>query len=456
VLFNMSESEIVLVCPRVWFDAALRRLTAAPHEGAACSLGLARIGETSFRLAGEPRWLSLDERAQWASNEDLAVIIVSASPGDLAAHYVRGIRTSGASHTRLVVAVGTGVARGQIAGIVVAPGGNLRALDALHLPGAGMHRLDLRQETTPIRLTAAEQTTAPNVNGVAANVLQWDRTRRALGNDAWRRLVSLRIGIVGCGRNGSLAASQLTRIGMTSLCLVDDDRLEITNLGETDGVTSSDVGRFKVEALADGLRKIAVGRTLALETVPASVTSLRALGALRTCDVLIATPDRGAARLATATIATLFHKVLCDFGTGVLNLPGSRHPRVGADIRLIVPGSGCLRCHGDVANPEEARAMLRSPEIEPSRRGIPFEDQSARRGSLRSVNMTVVGLASRLLEDLVAERLRESVWLRLDQDHEGTPSLRVVPRNRATACPGCTAAGRGDDGLAPERLRLAE
>lgn len=231
---------------------------------------------------------------------------------------------------------------------------------------------------------------------------RWVRTRGALWEAAWRRLATARYGVIGCGRTGSLLAEALAAAGARALILVDPDRLEPGNLGEMISLPEGAIGRPKAEVLAEALRERFPWA--APEPLPVSAAARPALHALRTCDLLIATVDRDAARLAAGVLAALYLKPLLDIGAGV-GLPGVR-PRAGAEARLILPGDGCLLCWGGLAEPRRAgEALARAREVE--------TPSAPRAGSLRSLNMAIVGLALRLWEELLAGELPASRWLRL-------------------------------------------
>jgi hypothetical protein len=120
---------------------------------------------------------------------------------------------------------------------------------------------------------------------------------------------------------------------------------------------------------------------------------------------------------------------------------------MGLDVRLLLPADRCLLCLGGVRHPTLAHSVLQSAAAE--RAFLLRRDwQRERAGSLFSLNQTAVGLALRLLEDLVAGRITESTWLHLDYGEDGVPSLQRVSTERNAACPLCAAAGRGEEGLA--------
>ena len=76
------------------------------------------------------------------------------------------------------------------------------------------------------------------------------------------------VGIAGCGGLGSNAAMLLARAGVGRLILADPDAVELSNLNRQH-YFRSDVGRPKVEALADHLR--AVDPAIALALHPAEL-----------------------------------------------------------------------------------------------------------------------------------------------------------------------------------------
>lgn len=302
------------------------------------------------------------------------------------------------------------------------PGGMIvRGLKTIRVIGPGMPQWP--EESSP----ALEERLAE----------RWHRTRGALGEQAWRRLIGLRYGIVGCGRLGSLIAEALAALGARHLVLIDPDSLETTNLGEMAALPGAIPGQPKAEALA---RALASGYPwVRARALPDSIATWRALEALKECDVLIGAVDRDAARLALGVIAALYLKPMIDIGTGVglAGAPG----RMGADVRLILPGDSCLLCSGGLAEPEHARRALaagRELELPPG----------SRAGSLRSLNMIATGLALRLWEDLIAGALRESTWMQVVFDRRG-PFMSRMPGSSRAKCPLCAWRGAGDAGRIP-------
>ncbi|MBI2201218.1 MAG: ThiF family adenylyltransferase [Armatimonadetes bacterium] len=338
-----------------------------------------------------------------------------------------------------VLLLGRGQERGRALGVVRLPSQALDPLHRLRLVGPGMHTIGLRQE--PL-----SEPPAGSVEGSPQGPMaRWSRTIGALDGEVWHRLVGLRYAIVGVGRTGSSLALALVRLGVSHLTLIDPDHVEIHNLGESAGLTEADLGRPKVEAVAAALASLAATHPEVV-TVPGSITSLQALHAAQACDLLVSCVDHDGARLAAAILATLFCKPLLEIATGVHGQGAAR--QLGADVRLVLPGQ-CLLCFGGLRDEAEARRVLASAEAE--RAFYAHRDwRSERAGSLASLNQCAVGVAQRLLEDLIAERIQESLWARLEFDASGRLAVSYptvsLPHDRPP-CSLCKLRGWGEEGL---------
>lgn len=332
--------------------------------------------------------------------------------------------------------LGTGGYIGRFAGVLRLRERTL-PVRAIRLVGPGMHEVPASSVGT-VRLQ-----TVP-----ASDAERWSRLIGALGGrDVWQRLTALSYCIVGAGRTGSLVATTLAKHGVRDLKLVDPDLLEEHNLDSMDAVRETDVGRFKVDAVAQNL-----GRDMPFAHIEASnesVMTRQARGLIKETDVVICCVDNDGARLATAALACCYQRPLLDIGTGVsfavhsrtsLGVPerlaGDRRA-AGADVRLILPGDGCILCWGGLANSADA---LRHPG--PVRESRPWH--RSRAGSLRSLNQIAAHLGMGLLEDLIAGRLAGSSWIRYEMSEHGVPVLSVMPRMESRGCFMCRLQGIGD------------
>lgn len=123
---------------------------------------------------------------------------------------------------------------------------------------------------------------------------------------------SERIHIIGCGSVGSVVAENLARFGITRMTLYDFDTVEPRNLANQ-MFTQNDVGRLKVEALADMLHRINPEIDNDLVLVPKGYTGQKLSGYVFLCVDNIDLRRE----IATANKSNTFIKGMFDFRTGL-------------------------------------------------------------------------------------------------------------------------------------------
>ena len=246
-----------------------------------------------------------------------------------------------------------------------------------------------------------------------ADELRSSRTRGALGEETFRRVRRAEVTLVGCGRSGSQAAFQLVGMGVRRLRLVDGDLLGAENLDGMPGLTAADLGRFKAVALAARLRAFCPAAT-----VSAVAASLPAEAAIRTverpADLLVTCVDDDRPRLWAAAAARRTLTPHLDIATEIQADAAGRRDR-WADVRLLLPGEGCVRCVGgsEAAEPPPAD---------------PADWRSERAGSLVAWNAVAVGRGLTLWADLLGGARTDTTWLRLSPDAAELMPTPTAPR----------------------------
>ena len=124
--------------------------------------------------------------------------------------------------------------------------------------------------------------------------------------------LSERIHIIGCGSVGSVVAENLARFGITRMTLYDFDTVEPRNLANQ-MFTQDDVGRPKVEALADMLHRINPEIDNDLTLVPKGYAGQKLSGYVMLCVDNIDLRRE----IATANKSNTFVKGMFDFRTGL-------------------------------------------------------------------------------------------------------------------------------------------
>lgn len=154
-----------------------------------------------------------------------------------------------------------------------------------------------------------------------------------IGFEGMEKLRSAKVCVVGAGGIGNPVITQLVAMGVGKLRIVDRDVIEVTNLHRQHLYTDDDIGRVKVEAAAERLRKLNPG--IEIEPVPTSVTKFTAEGIVKGFDIVIDALDSIDARYALND-ACIKHNIPLVYA-GAIGVTGS--------VSTILPNnSACLRC----------------------------------------------------------------------------------------------------------------
>ena len=185
---------------------------------------------------------------------------------------------------------------------------------------------------------------------------RYDRQVRAFGEEGQSLIQQLRVAIVGVGGIGSLVAEQLVRAGIQDLLLMDDDRIEESNISRLFGATSRDEGQSKATVVADHLRRIA---PVSVNPVVASAIRQSALLELRERDIVFLCVDNDRTRAILNRFAHQYLIPMIDHGTRLDGREGVISAAAGR-VTVAGPGLVCLRCSHHI-NPERIRAESMSP-----------------------------------------------------------------------------------------------
>ncbi len=166
-----------------------------------------------------------------------------------------------------------------------------------------------------------------------------------IGFEGMEKLRAAKVCVVGAGGIGNPVVTQLVAMGIGKLRIVDRDVIEVTNLHRQHLYTDEDIGRVKVEAAAERLRKLNPGAEI--EPVPTSVTKYTAENIVKGFDIVIDALDSVDARYALND-ACIKHNIPLIYA-GALGMVGS--------VTTIIPNkTACLRCLFPELNEEEMPA----------------------------------------------------------------------------------------------------
>lgn len=172
------------------------------------------------------------------------------------------------------------------------------------------------------------------------------RTVSAWGEESQAHLVRLRAGVIGAGSVGGMIADSLVRTGFEDVVLIDLDIVRKHNLDRLNYATQPDVGRLKVDVLADYLRARATAARFKVCPVPAAVYEEQGYRAALDCDLLFSCVDRPWGRYVLNLIA---YSHLIPVIDGGIRARANRFGKLAAaDWRAHTAtiGRPCLQCLG--------------------------------------------------------------------------------------------------------------
>jgi molybdopterin-synthase adenylyltransferase len=172
------------------------------------------------------------------------------------------------------------------------------------------------------------------------------RTVSAWGEDAQSDLARLRVGLVGAGSVGGLIGEALVRTGFEDVMPIDFDCVEKHNLDRLSYATRADIGRLKVEAIAEHLAARATADPFRAEPIAAAVFDDEGFRAALDCDVVFACVDRPWGRYILNLIAYTHLIPVIDGGIAVRT---NRHGKLAAadwKTHTVTVGRRCLQCLG--------------------------------------------------------------------------------------------------------------
>jgi molybdopterin/thiamine biosynthesis adenylyltransferase len=180
----------------------------------------------------------------------------------------------------------------------------------------------------------------------------FDRQARLLGEAGQAIISNMKIGIVGCGGIGSVAATLLVHSGIRNFTLIDFDHAEPSNLPRLLGATYDDAHHFIRKT--DILQKVikAVCPEAVVRTLEAPVEDPVLLQALVGLDAIVCGTDDTTSRAFLNQLCHQYYVPLLDLGVQFVVDPGTGKvvSNVGK-INFMRPGDPCLLCIGHV-NPQ--------------------------------------------------------------------------------------------------------
>ena len=171
------------------------------------------------------------------------------------------------------------------------------------------------------------------------------RTFDTWGPKLQQTISRLTVGIVGLGSVGCVVAEAIARIGISSVVLIDPDRIEEHNLDRLLYGTKKEIGKLKVDVAARAVQRNATAERIRVVAVPLSIRDDSAYRQALDCDILFSCVDRPLARDVLNYIANAHLIPVVDGGVSI-EFDERKDRLFSAHWRahLVTPFHQCLRC----------------------------------------------------------------------------------------------------------------
>ena len=231
------------------------------------------------------------------------------------------------------------------------------------------------------------------------------RTIDTWGMAAQQKMAGLKIGVVGLGSVGSIVAETLARMGMSSLVLIDADRIEKHNLDRLLHADNRDIGKYKVALARQHLRHSGTACKLKLQEHTAWIQQKSCYLSALDCDLLFACVDRPLPKDLLNHIA-LLHCIPIVFGGVYIHSKANRSlGQATWSTSIVAPGSRCLRCDGQYTSSDviqERDGSLDAPDY--------LQNADSNPAGNRNVFPFCANLASMMVMQMIRYLIAEDWW----------------------------------------------
>jgi len=284
--------------------------------------------------------------------------------------------------------------------------------------------------------TIQQLTPSPNHNRTLAAEV-YDRQIRMFGKAGQEQLAKCRVGVIGLGGIGSLVVEYLARLGVGKFLLVDNDRVEESNLSRIVGASLSDALDETAKVTVASRLILSANHHADVEVLADDVAKESVAKALTACDYLFLAADSMRARLV---FNALVHQYLIpgvQLGSKILSNSAGQLIDVMSANRPVRPGHGCLWCN-----------QLIDPNLL-AKEAKTDEERKAQAYGVEEPNPSVISLNAISAAHAVNDFLLDYLGLReesgdLHYEHfnslKGTRTL-VRPRRDAD-CSECSHSGK--------------
>jgi len=231
-------------------------------------------------------------------------------------------------------------------------------------------------------------------SATAENLTPFEAQEQLFGTGTTHRLKRLRIAVVGCSGTGSIVIELLARLGVGELVLVDDECIESRNLNRILNARHGDIGRAKVQVLAEAIECMGLGT----KVLPLKMNLYDPLAVLKVaeCDAVFGCMDTAEGRHLLNRIATFYVLPYVDLGVHLAADGSGGIDEASGVVHYLQPGlSSLLSRKAYTLEQVRAEGLRRTnPSAYAEQRRLNYiEGIEEHSPAVASVNATIASLA---------------------------------------------------------------
>lgn len=167
---------------------------------------------------------------------------------------------------------------------------------------------------------------------------EFDRQLRFLKYSGQNTLSDLNIAIVGLGGTGSPLAVMLAKMGIKNLAFYDFDKLEIHNIPRIYGATKSDIGKYKIDVVANHIKSFSDCEIILFPKEVDLKSNFEKY------DFIFGCVDNHTARDILNTIVVRYAIPYIDTGTSIPIDENGNVKQSVISVNTVLPTKACLWC----------------------------------------------------------------------------------------------------------------
>ena len=185
------------------------------------------------------------------------------------------------------------------------------------------------------------------------------------GEEGQNKIEAQKVAVVGGGGLGSQICQALTYTGVRNIGVIDDDRLDETNMNREAGAFPSDVGRLKVQVAKEHILKI--NPEAEVIAIPRNLRTREAMEFLLGRTHIFGAVDHDGPRLVLTELSSAYGIKLIDVASEIFPEQEGQPFDFGGRVVVARPRDYCLFC-ADQLDCELAKEELETPEVRVVRR----------------------------------------------------------------------------------------